>query len=180
MSEAAILARIERLEAESAIRHLVAHYFRICDRLGPDTEFETLGDLFTADARWEGKGRYAEAFGSHDGRAAIVAMIRSYCLPQPHFAMTAHFFSAEDITVSGETATGNWMMLQTSTYREGHADLRSASLSMSFAREGERWRIRHFRTENIFSRRVDRWSDTQAIPVPNGHHPEPIDETNRL
>ena len=94
--------------------------------------------------------------------------------------MTAHFFSAEDITVSGETATGNWMMLQTSTYRDGHADLRSACLSMSFAREGENWRIRHFRTENIFSRRVDRWSDTQAIPVPTGQHPEPIDETNRL
>lgn len=168
MSDAGVLARLDRLEAESAIRRVVARYFQICDRLGPDTPFDELGDLFKADALWEGKGRYAKAFGAYEGREAIVAMIRGYCLPQPHFAMTVHFFSAEDIAVSGDTATGNWMMLQTSTYSDGRADLRSACLAIAFARESETWRIEHFRTENIFSRRVGRWSDAEAIPVPFG------------
>lgn len=166
MSEAAILARLEVLEAESAVRHLAARYFQICDHLGPDTPFEELGDLFTADAVWEGKGRYAKAFGRYEGRAAIVAMIRSYCLPQPHFAMTAHFFSAEHIVVDGAQATGQWMMLQTSDYADGRADLRSAQLTFSFVQDGEAWRIARFVTQNIFSRRTQRWSDAETIPVP--------------
>lgn len=168
MSETAILARLDRLEAESAIRRVVARYFQICDHLGPDAPFGELGELFTREARWQGYGRYQEAFGGYEGRDAIVAMIRSYCVPQPHFAMTAHFFSAENITVShdSDSAGGEWMMLQTSTYADGSADLRSAALTMRFAREDGLWRIAEFRTTNIFSRRVDHWSDTADIPVP--------------
>lgn len=166
MSEAAILARLEVLEAESAVRRLAARYFQICDHLGPETPFEELGDLFTADAVWEGKGRYAKAFGRYEGRGAIVEMIRSYCLPAPHFAMTGHFFSAEHIVVDGEAATGQWMMLQTTDYADGRADLRSAKLTFGFAIEGATWRIARFVTENIFSRRTERWSDAETIPVP--------------
>lgn len=166
MSETEILARLEALEAESAIRRLVARYFQICDRLGPDTPFAELGELFTPGALWEGKGRYAKAFGRYEGREAIVAMIRGYCLPTPHFTMTGHFFSAEDIAVDGATASGKWMMLQTSDYADGSSDFRSACLTMRFARDGTRWRIAHFLTENIFSRRVERWSDAETIPVP--------------
>lgn len=166
MSDAAILARLDTLEAEGAIRRVVARYFQICDHLGPDTPFGELGDLFTRDALWQGRGRYEDAFGGYEGRDAIVAMIRSYCVPQPHFAMTAHFFSAESIAVSGDSAIGKWMMLQTSTYTAGNADLRSAELTISFTRDDGKWRIADFRTANIFSRRVDHWNDTADIPVP--------------
>nr|WP_315470099.1 nuclear transport factor 2 family protein [uncultured Sphingorhabdus sp.] len=125
-----------------------------------------MGELFTNDARWEGKGRYAEAFGGFDGRDAIVAIIASYCAPVPHFRMTGHFFSAEAIQVDGNAATGSWMMLQCSTYSDDSSDLRSACLNIDFKREDANWRISHFRSTNIFSRRVDRWSDTADIPVP--------------
>lgn len=168
MSEGAILARLEALEAESAIRRLVARYFAICDELGPDTPFAELGEMFTPDALWEGKGRYAKAFGRYDGREAIVAMIRSYCVPEPHFAMTGHFFGAEDIAVDGQTATGNWMMLQTSDYRDGSSDFRAARLAMTFACDGERWRIARFLTQNLFSRQSERWNDDLSILVPEG------------
>jgi hypothetical protein len=161
----ALEARIVALEAESACRRVLARYFQICDRLGPETPLEELGLLFTPDAHWQGKGRYREAFGGHAGRAAIVAMIASYCVPA-HFAMTAHFFSAEAIAVAGETASGNWMMLQCSTYADGRSDLRSAALSVDFAHSDGAWRIARFQTENLFSRTVDGWSDTAAIPVP--------------
>lgn len=166
MSDRAILARLGKLEAESAIRRVVARYFQICDRLGPDTPFAELGDLFARDALWEGKGRYKDALGRHEGRDAVVQMIRSYCLPAPHFSMTAHFFSAEDILVGTGVATGKWMMLQTTTYADGKADLRSACLTMEFVEDGDAWRIAHFLTENIFSRRVDHWNDVETIPVP--------------
>ena len=168
MSEAGLLARLEELEAESAIRRLVARYFAICDDLGPNTPFVELGSLFTQDAVWEGRGRYAKAFGRYDGREAIIGMIRSYCLPQPHFDMTGHFFSAEAIEVEGPAASGHWMMLQTSDYAEGKSDFRGARHALRFALEDGCWRIAHFRTQNIFSRQEDRWSDEVSIPVPIG------------
>jgi SnoaL-like domain len=166
MSDADLAARIDKLEAESAVRRAIARYFQICDDLGPDTPFGELGALFTPDARWEGRGRYAHAFGSYRGREAIVEMIRTYCLPQPHFAMTAHFFSGEHIVIDGDAARGHWLMLQTSTYADGRSDLRSAELTLRFALDSETWRIDHFQTRNLFSRAVDRWSDEAAIPVP--------------
>lgn len=162
----ALRARVERLEAEGDIRRLVACYFRICDDLGPHSDLEALGQLFTRDAVWQGKGRYEGAFGDYRGRAAIVEMIASYCLPHAHFAMTGHFFSAEAIEVDGDTAWGQWMMLQCSTYAQGMSDLRSAALTLGFARDEGVWRIADFATRNLFSRRVDHWNDADPIPVP--------------
>lgn len=159
--------RLEALEGQNAIRRLVARYFRLCDDLGPQTPFDELEAMFTRDAVWEGKGRYSKAFGRYVGRSAIVAMIRSYCLPSPHFMMTAHFFSSEDIAVTGNQGEGRWMMLQTSDYADGHSDFRSARLSMTFLKQAETWRISHFRTENIFSRRIEPWNDEQSIAVPD-------------
>lgn len=165
MSDPVILERLDRLESEGAIRRLIARYFAICDDLGPNTPFEELGELFTQDALWEGKGRYAKAFGQYQGRNAIVEMIRSYCEPA-HFAMTAHFLSSEDVQVEGDSAKGNWMMLQTSDYASGTSDFRSARLTMRFARSEGVWRIAQFRTENIFSRQVEPWNDEENIAVP--------------
>lgn len=161
------MERLEALESESAIRQVVARYFAICDDLGPNTPFDELGELFTEDATWEGRGRYAKAFGHYDGREAIVAMIRTYCVPSPHFAMTAHFVSSEQIAVDGERGRGQWMMLQTSDYADGTADFRSACLSMVFSRTGGRWRIVSFLTQNIFSRQVESWNDEEKIAVPD-------------
>ena len=157
MIDIPLLARVEALENERAVRQLITRYFRICDDLGPNTPFNELGELFTADSIWEGKGRYAKAFGRYNGRDAIVAMIRSYCLPVPHFAMTAHFLTAENISVSGSGATGEWMMLQTSDYSDSGT-----------------WQISHFRTLNLFSRRVERWSDVADIPVPQSNQTETL------
>jgi hypothetical protein len=162
-----VLTRLDRLEAESDVRRTTARYFQICDDLNAQTPFDELGELFTSDALWEGRGRYREAFGAYRGRQAIVDMIRSYCVPQPHFAMTAHFFSAEHIAVDGDTAWGKWLMLQTSTYADDSSDLRSAALELRFSREGGIWRIAHFFTRNIFSRRIDGWNDGLKIPVPD-------------
>jgi hypothetical protein len=167
MSDRAILERLSDLESEAAIRRLVARYFAICDDLGPHTPFAELGELFSENALWEGKGRYAKAFGRYEGRAAIVEMIRSYCVPIPHFAMTAHFFSSENLSAAGASGAGQWMMLQTTDYADGTSDLRSARLTMKFAREGGVWRIAHFRTENIFSRQVEPWNDEENIAVPD-------------
>jgi ketosteroid isomerase-like protein len=162
----ALAQRVALLEAEGAVRRTVARYFAICDALGPDTDLAELGDLFTADAVWEGGGRYRKAFGTHDGRAAIVAMLGSYCGPPAHFALNAHFLASEAIEVTGDQAVGRWRMLQTSTYADGRSDLRSAELTIHLYVDGGRWRIARFNTQNIFSRHVGPWNDEAAISVP--------------
>jgi hypothetical protein len=163
---ARLTARLEQLEAHAAIRGLMADYLRLCDRLDASTPMDRLGDLFTHDAVWTGTGaRYGAAFGSHHGRAAILAMLDAYRSP-PHFAFNAHFLTSETIDVTGISARGQWMMVQTATYANGVSDLRSARLTVDFARDDQRWRIGRFETENLSSRTVDRWNDATPVPVP--------------
>lgn len=158
--------RLARLEAAEEVRRITVRYFRLCDTLGPETPFDELGELFTADALWEGRGRYQKAFGRHAGRDAIVAMLASYAEPR-HFALNAHYLSSEDIEVAGDAAaTGRWMMLQVSTYHDGRSDLRGAALTLDFVRETTGWRIGRFVTESIFSRDVGPWNDETPISVP--------------
>jgi hypothetical protein len=173
VSEEAVLQRLEALESESAIRRIVARYFAICDDLGPNTPLDELGELFSEDAIWEGKGRYAKAFGRFEGRDAIIAMLRSYALPEPHFEMTAHFFSSECLTASGAIGAGQWMMLQTTDYADGTADFRSARLTINFARS-----ISGPRT--FFHARSIRGTTRKTSPCPTRHQVELNDEHSRL
>ena len=168
MSELSALAeRLEVLEAHDAIRKVLTRYMALCDTLGPDTPMEELGALFARDAVWAGKGaRYGAAFGGHEGRAAILAMLDAYRGPPPHFAFNAHYLASEAIAVTGPTAEGSWMMLQCSTYADGRSDLRSARLEVGFVLEDGAWRIARFDTENLFSRAIGPWSDGAPIPVP--------------
>ncbi|WP_068079356.1 nuclear transport factor 2 family protein, partial [Novosphingobium rosa] len=165
---ASLARRVARLEAEGAIRLVVATYFRLCDTLGPDTDWAAMEALFTRDAVWAGRGRYARAFGRHEGRSAIMGMLRAYADP-PHFVLNAHYLASEIITVHegpGSGASASWMMLQVSTYRDGRSDLRSAAISIEMAREDGVWRIAAFTTDNIFSRDVGPWNDEAPISVP--------------
>lgn len=167
-----ILDRLEVLEAQAAIRQVMARYMELCDHLDAATPMDELGALFTPDAEWAGKGaRYGAAFGGHQGREAIVAMLDAYRGPTPHFSLNAHFLTSESIQVSGAVATGSWVMLQTSTFATGASFLTSARLSVQFARDEGRWRIARFATINIFSRPVSVWDDPTTLPTPNADHP---------
>jgi hypothetical protein len=126
---AALQARVRALEDGQAIRDCLLRYLALCDRLDAHTPLDALGECFTEDACWAGKGaRYSASFGGHQGRAAIVAMLAHYCgsapaeLPEraPHFSFNAHFLSNEQIefTAPGQ-ALARWQMLQTSSFSAG-------------------------------------------------------------
>lgn len=164
----ALSARLDRLEAESAARRVVTDYFRLCDTLGPQTSMAALASLFTPDAIWEGQGRYRTAFGRHEGRDAIIAMLSTYADP-PHFRLNQHYLSSEAIEILDQDhVIGRWAMLQASTYHDGRSDLRSAALSVDLRLDAGVWRIARFVTTGIFARHVTAWSDEAAIPVPLG------------
>ncbi len=153
MSDADLLKRLARLEAEQAVRRVMTRYMRLCDQ--PDSGFPIaeLGALFTAEAIWEGGGStYGAAFGQHKGRDAIMEFIESFRHPKSHFTLNVHFLTSEDISVGdNDTAEGSWIMLQLSTYADGHSSVLSARISGRFAIEDGAWRIAHFRTENLFN-----------------------------
>ncbi|SEG81608.1 nuclear transport factor 2 family protein [Marinobacterium lutimaris] len=170
-SLSAVLERVDALESENAIRRCINRYMDLCDHLDASTPMDELGDLFTEDAVWEGKGaRYANSFGGHKGRDAIVAMLGKYCVEPAHFAVNVHYLSSEVIRVEGDSAHGSWNMLQVSTFSAGGSHLNSARLEIDFRREqgpqGLRWRMAHFQTENLFSRPVDHWNSEAHLPVP--------------
>ncbi|MFP6847748.1 MAG: nuclear transport factor 2 family protein [Pseudomonas sp.] len=160
-------ARLQRFEAEHAIRTCMNRYMVLCDALDASTPLAELAGLFTSDAVWEGKGaKYANSFGGYRGREAIGAMFATYMKTPAHFAINVHFLTSELIEVDTDGALGSWVMLQTSTFASGASHLNAARLTVRFAEEDGQWRMAHFQTENLFSRPVDAWNSEAALPVP--------------
>lgn len=159
--------RIDALESEKAVRACINRYMDLCDHLNPNTPLDELGNLFTQDAKWEGKGaRYAKSFGGYQGRDAIVEMLAKYTVEPAHFSLNVHYLSSEVIRVNGDEASGIWNMIQVSTFSAGGSHLNSARLTVSFQRDDGLWRMAHFTTENLFSRPVSSWNDDATLPVP--------------
>nr|WP_174505543.1 nuclear transport factor 2 family protein [Acinetobacter sp. Marseille-Q1620] len=168
MDLTSILQRLEALEAQNAIRNCINRYMEICDALDATTDLQALMNLFDQDCIWEGIGeKYAKSFGRYDSWQSIYDMFKRYTQNQSHFVMNAHFVSSEQINVQENQAIGNWLMLQTSSFREGGSHLNAAKLTVKFRKQKDgSWKIRHFQTENIFSRPVSHWHSDSALPVP--------------
>ncbi|MGE8644929.1 nuclear transport factor 2 family protein [Acinetobacter vivianii] len=165
----AVLQRLQQLEAQNAIRNCINRYMEICDALNADTNLNELMDLFDQDSIWEGIGeKYAQSFGRYASWQAIYDMFQSYTQKQSHFVMNAHFVSSEQIYIEADQANASWLMLQTSTFRDGRSHLNAAKLTVQFKQQSDgRWKIKHFQTENIFSRPVSHWDSTATLPVPS-------------
>lgn len=161
--------RLARFESEHAIRACMNRYMVLCDALDAATPLDELVGLFTRDAIWEGIGeKYRGTFGRIEGRGALREMFAGYMTEPAHFSVNVHFLTTELIELSSaNSACGSWVMLQTSTFADGRSHLNAARLTVDFARAKGRWRMSHFRTENLFSRPVDAWDVSAPLPVPD-------------
>ncbi|TCM66613.1 ketosteroid isomerase-like protein [Acinetobacter calcoaceticus] len=164
-----ILARLADLEAHNAIRNCINRYMEICDQLNADTDLSQLMALFDQDSIWEGIGeKYAQSFGRYESWQAIHDMFLRYTQAESHFVLNTHFVSSEQIDVQGDVASATWLMLQTSTFRDERSHLNAAKLTVKFKQHADgRWKIKHFQTENLFSRPVTHWHSQAELPVPN-------------
>lgn len=164
-----LLLRLEQLEAQQEIRNCINRYMEICDALDANTDLNELMNLFDADCIWEGIGeKYAKSFGRYESWQAIYEMFKSYTRKESHFVMNAHFVSSEQIYIKHDQANASWLMLQTSTFRDGRSHLNAAKLTVRFKQQAEgNWKIKHFQTENIFSRPISHWDSSAELPVPN-------------
>lgn len=150
-----LAARLSRVEAQQQVRNTLGRYMQLCDQPCADRAFPQLADLFTEDAIWEGVGAlYAGTFGRHQGRRAIGAFVGAYLAPSTHFLRNLHFLTSDQVCIAadGNSARGQWLMLQLSTYGEGggQAQAITARLDVDFAPLPDgRWLIAHFRTERM-------------------------------
>ncbi len=164
-----IKQRLNNLENEKLVRQCMNCYMHLCDLLDANFELFKLTSLFTNDAVWEGKGkRYGGTFGRHEGKQAITKMFEKYTKPPAHFVLNVHYLCNELIDVDGITARGTWILVQPSTFANGNSQLSSAKITASFIFENGTWLIKHFQTENLFSRPVsESWDNSKPLPVPD-------------
>ena len=163
-----ILARLEQLEAQNSVRNCINRYMQICDLLDHNTDLDELMSLFDQDCVWEGIGeKYAQTFGRYESWQAVYDMFKHYTKRKSHFVMNAHFVNSEQIYIREDEAFGCWMMLQSSTFQTETSHLNAAKLKVRFKKQKNgSWKIKHFQTENIFSRPVSYWHSSAAIAVP--------------
>ncbi|AQA03987.1 hypothetical protein BVC93_17855 [Mycobacterium sp. MS1601] len=135
-----VLRRLDRLESESAVRAVKAHYMQWADekrRLG-------MGELFWEDAVWEELDLTGQTVpgARWDGRDAIAQMFNE-SPERLHF--TVHYLMNEEITVTGDTAVGRWKLLEPCTVRDETAVWQGGHYVDDFERRDGVWKIRHLR-----------------------------------
>jgi uncharacterized protein (TIGR02246 family) len=108
--------RIGVLEDVEAIKRLKYRYADACDR-GYDAD--TLAELFTEDAVWDGG-----LFGRHEGREAIRRFFQGV---SSDIVFALHYMLNPVITVDGDRAEGTWYLFQTCTFAEGNTPIWGAA-----------------------------------------------------
>ncbi|WP_275293463.1 nuclear transport factor 2 family protein [Amycolatopsis sp. La24] len=157
---AALVRRVEVLEAEADIRRLQARYMFLCDTPNPEygvaddaKRIELILELYTEDAVWEGVGEYYDGqFGRAEGKPAIREHFQRFWgeKKDPALLLNAHYLTSEQIHVHGNTADGQWIHMQPWLFSDGKSLLRSSRLNNAFRKEPDGWRITRTRTENVF------------------------------
>jgi ketosteroid isomerase-like protein len=132
--------RIRALEDIEAIKQLKYRYADACDR-GYDAD--TLADLFTEDAIWDGG-----VFGRYDGQDAIRNYFRGV---SSDIVFAMHYMMNPIIEVDGDQARGAWYLFQTCTFAEGNTPiLGAAKYAERYQRVHGPWKFRHLQLISIF------------------------------
>jgi ketosteroid isomerase-like protein len=132
--------RIRALEDIEAIKQLKYRYADACDR-GYDAD--TLADLFTEDAIWDGG-----VFGRNDGQEAIRNYFRGV---SSDIVFAMHYMMNPIIEVDGDQARGAWYLFQTCTFAEGNTPiLGAAKYAERYQRVHGTWKFRHLQLISIF------------------------------
>jgi ketosteroid isomerase-like protein len=132
--------RIRALEDIEAIKQLKYRYADACDR-GYDAD--TLADLFTEDAIWDGG-----VFGRYDGQEAIRQYFQDI---SSDIVFAMHYMMNPIIEVDGDAARGAWYLFQTCTFAEGNTPiLGAAKYAERYQRVHGTWKFRHLQLISIF------------------------------
>jgi hypothetical protein len=167
---AALLARLDALESQDAIRRLKTAYMQGLD----DRLRGAVADLFWPDAVWEalplrvleGAPPPPEPSAPLVGREAIA---QSFVDAAGWMSFTAHFLTNEDITVTGDRAVGRWKLLQTCTAQASDTAFWQAGVyTDDFERRDGVWKFSRLRLALDFRTPFDQgWARTRTWEPPN-------------
>ena len=159
-----LIARLDALESESAIRKLQGAYMRACD----DKIGYPIGELFAPDGIWEGIGRFAGDFGATVGRETVA---RQFEDDKHRLPLTAHYLTNEQIWVNGDFARAEFMFFEPAVHDVQGAILIAGRYTNDYIRLDGKWYIQHLRCEDIFvCTQKDGWAGFPCVPT--GWKPE--------
>jgi len=101
LSLEALARRLDRLESLEAIKKLKHQYCAYCD---DNYDPEGIASLFIEDGVWDA----GEAFGRHEGRAAIKAFFAGV---SNQIIFAGHLVMNERIDIDGDKANGKWWVI---------------------------------------------------------------------
>lgn len=131
--------RIQRLEDIEAIKQLKAEYCAYCDDgYNPDA----IAKLFLEGAVWDGG-----ALGRYEGREAIREFFRG--APQ-QVSFAIHNVMNPRVEVDGETARGEWYLLQPMTDTQGQGIWLTAVYHDRYRKVDSVWMFEHVDIELRF------------------------------
>lgn len=156
MTDAALLARVERLEAIEAVRALIGRYATGADRRNDPAIMQP---LFADDAVWEARG-----FGRCEGAAAIAAHLAD--IGRRQITWSLHLMGAPWIELAAGASHGRcrWHLWELATMRgddEGAPDRGhwiGGAYEAELVRTDAGWRFRHLLLElSLLSPCADDW-----------------------
>jgi SnoaL-like domain len=157
----AVLARLDALESQDAIRQLKATFMQRCD----DVPRPSFMDLFWADAVWQG-------YGAAQAGPVAGTDIGDLLSRQPQrFTFSVHYVTNESITVSGDQAVGRWKLLEPCTCDGEIGIWQGGRYVDTFERRHGEWRFVRMELHLEFRTPYeDGWHRTPIMalpPVPN-------------
>ena len=133
MSPEDLAKRVQVLEDIEDIKRLKHRYCGYCDA---DFDVDSLVELFTEDAVWDGGD-----LGRGEGREGIRAFFNSAA---QRLAFSIHMVMNPVIEVDGDKATGTWYLLEPCTYRDDNqAVWGSARYDEQYVRVNGEWKFKH-------------------------------------
>jgi hypothetical protein len=130
MSSSVVNDLKQRLDTQ-AIETLKYRYAYWCDQ---DYAPDAIADLFLPDATWDG-----DLFGVQEGRAAIRAFFKE---AGRQVSFSTHYLLNPEIELSGDAATGRWMLWQQMVLRDtGQAYWLMGRYADTYVRFGGDWKI---------------------------------------
>jgi ketosteroid isomerase-like protein len=141
------MSTLSELDAEVAVRAVMAAYMAACDAHDADR----VADLFEPDGRLESPG--PDGTTVLRGREAIH---RSYAFDCARLTFCVHFLTNERIVTDGDRAYGRWSYFEPATNRASLAVWTGGRYDNEFARGGGTWRFSVFRVRGVLAAPFDR------------------------
>ncbi len=161
-----LLARVQRLEDEAAIRRLMADMLQKADDRDYPKWGERMVGYYTDDGQWTSSSGFTDVGMSERGRAALVKKFTT----GTRICESSHLLGSESIPVNGDEAEGMWLCFEPATLKSRDGALEPVWIMgryfAEFRRTRSGWRVRTMRYEGIFCTPYEKgWTKERFLSI---------------